>query len=225
MMRLITAVTIVSLSCLYACSTTGSYAVEGSYDSSAVWAAKGSWTDSCCCDVVCPCMSGSAPTRGHCDGVTLIQLQKAHYDGVNLDGLSVVAVYRSGNWVKYIVSDNASKAQTDAVVKLLPQYVKFLGLSEFAGVENAPIIFERSGERIKYSTAGTVVEMTVLKGNNGKPIKLENFPADGFPSPAFIDHTQYKSVVLQYGSKDKKFEYEGTNAFTAQLATVSSSQM
>jgi hypothetical protein len=48
-------------------------------------------------------------------------------------------------------------------------------------------------------------------------------PAPEFPAPAFLDHTQFKSVSLVHRGKGEEFDYSGTNGFVAKLATVSSS--
>lgn len=219
MNRLFAVLALSSVLSFSACTT----AAGGHYDKDAKWAAQASWTDSCCCNVACPCLFGSGASLGHCEGASLVHIHKGHYDGVNLDGLTVIATYRSKDWVKYYVTDKATKAQTDAVVKLLPAYVKFLSLKKTIEVKNGPIKEERSGDKIKYSGGGTTIEMAVMMGANGKPVKLSNMPYERFPSPAFADHTQYKSVILKHESKDKKFEYKGTNAFTAELVAVSSS--
>ena len=38
----------------------------------------------------------------------------------SLAGVTVLAVYNSGEWIKFFVSENATQEQTDAVVALLP---------------------------------------------------------------------------------------------------------
>ena len=78
------------------------------------WSMDASWVDSCSCNASCPCIFGSKPTLGHCEGMALMELKKANYDGVKLDGLKVVAVYRSKKWQKLIISDKASKKQKKA---------------------------------------------------------------------------------------------------------------
>ena len=67
------------------------------------------------------------------------------------------------------------------------------------------------------STPNTRAEIEIMKGKNGKPIKVQNLPAPGLPFPEFIDHTQYRTVVLKHEGEDKQFEYSGTNGFTARI--------
>ncbi len=207
------------------CHTThGKSPAAGTYNKDARWAASATFTDSCCCHPSCPCFFGSPASRGHCDGVTLLEFQRAraHYGEVNLDGVAVVAVFRSNRSMNYYVSDQASKAQTEAVVKLIPQYIQLFDLDKVTTVKNVPIQVDRQPEQIKVTTPEASFEIVVMKGQDGKPIKLQNLPAQGFPAPAFLDHTQFKSTSLVHRGQDEEFEYEGTNGLVTQLATVSS---
>ena len=64
---------------------------------------------------------------------------------------------------------------------------------------------------------GPETEIEIMKGRNGKPIKIANLPSPDFPAPPLLDHTQYRSVILKHEAEDKQFEYSGTNAFTARI--------
>ena len=91
----------------------------------AAWSVRAHYTDSCSCQPTCPCFFGSAPTLGYCEGVTLVEIESGHYGDVRLDGVKVLALYRGGDWMKFYVTDEADKAQTEAVVKLLPTFEEF----------------------------------------------------------------------------------------------------
>jgi UDP-N-acetylglucosamine enolpyruvyl transferase len=84
-------------------------------------------------------------------------------------------------------------------------------------VKNVSISVERTGERMKISMPNTTVDIEIMKGKNGKPIKIENLPWPGFPAPPFDDLTQYKTIVLKHTSGDQEFDYTGTNGFTATI--------
>ncbi len=73
---------------------------------------------------------------------------------------------------------------------------------------------------MKISTPNTTAEIEIMKGKNGKPIKIENLPSPGFPAPPLLDHTPYRSVTLKHDAEDKQFEYSGTNGFTARIEAV-----
>jgi hypothetical protein len=184
------------------------------------WSVKADYTDTCSCQPTCPCFFGSAPTLGYCEGVTLIEIESGHHGDVRLDGVKVLAVYRGGDWIKFYVTDEADKAQTEAAVKLLPTFEEFFAIENVLEVKNVPISVERSAERMKISTPNTTAEIEIMKGKNGKPIKIENLPWPGFPAPPLLDHTQYRSVILKHEAEDKQFEYSGTNGFTARIEAV-----
>ncbi len=84
------------------------------------WVLKADYLDACSCDLTCPCLFGGSPTHSYCKGATLVEIEEGHYGQVDLAGVTVLAVYNSGKWIKFFVSENATKAQTDAVVEFLP---------------------------------------------------------------------------------------------------------
>ncbi len=129
----------------------------------------------------------------------------------------MLAVYRGGDWIKFYVTGEADDAQTEAAVKLLPTFEDFFTIENVLEVKNAPISVERFPERMTISTPNTRAEIQLMKGKNGKPIKIENLPAPDFPAPPLRDHTQYRTVVLKHDAEDKQFEYTGTNGFTARI--------
>lgn len=187
----------------------------GSQD--AEWSVKADYTDACCCQPSCPCLFGSAPTLGFCEGITLVEFSEARYGDVHLDGVKVVAVYRGGDWIKFYVSDDADEEQTAAAVKLLPTFEKFFAVDNVLEVKNVPIAVERRDESVRISTPNTTAQIEVMTGKNGKPIKIHNLPWPDFPAPPLLDHTQHRTIVLKHQSEGEEFEYSGTNAFTAKI--------
>lgn len=185
------------------------------------WSLDADWVDSCSCDPSCPCVFGSKPTRGHCEGMTYMKMNKASYDGVELDGLSVVVMYRSKKWQRIIVSENASKKQVKAMTKLVAASVPFLANGELLSSEKAPILVERKDDWVKISAKGNVVELERMVGENGEGISLHNVPAKGFPAPAMEDHRQFRSKQLKHQDDKNGFEYEGTNGMTAHVVASS----
>jgi hypothetical protein len=185
------------------------------------WSVKADYTDACCCKPSCPCLFGSAPTLGFCEGVSLLEFKEAHYGDVNLDGVNVAAVYRGKTWIKFYVSDSATAEQTEAAVKLLPTFEAFFAIENVVEVKNVTIDIERKEEWRKITMPNTVVEIGVMKGKNGKPIKIENLPWPGFPAPPLNDHTQYKTIMLKHDGGDQKYEHTETNGFTAYVEATS----
>jgi len=159
----------------------------------------------------------SSPTLGFCEGVTLLQIDKANYGDVRLDGLKVMAVYRGGTWIKFYVDDSATGEQTKAVVELLPTFEGFFAIENVVEVKNVPISIERGEGTIKVSTPNTMAHIKTMVGKNGEAIKIANLPGPSFPAPPFLDHTQYETTLLKHESNEQVFEFSGTNGFTARI--------
>jgi hypothetical protein len=181
------------------------------------WSVKASYLDACCCAPSCPCLFGSSPTLGFCEGVTLIDIDKASYDDVRLDGVKVLAVYRGGAWIKFYVDDSATAEQTEAVVKLLPTFEGFFAIDNVVEVKNVPISIESGEGTITVSTPNTTAHVKMMMGKNGEAIKIANLPWPGFPAPPLLDHTQYKTILLKHESNEQVFEHSETNSFTANI--------
>ena len=91
-------------------------------------------------------------------------------------------------------------------------------------VKRVPITVEHGDDTIKISTPNTTAHITVTKGKNGKIVKIANLPAPSFPAPPYIDHTQYQTLVLKHEGGEQKYEYSGTNAFTARIEVDSTQE-
>jgi hypothetical protein len=185
------------------------------------WAIKADYTGSCSCNPACPCLFGSPPTLGHCDDVGLFEIKQGHYGDVSLDGISLVLTSRFGQWVKVSVSKDATDEQVKAAVKLITAVGFRPASAKVLSTEKVTISIERTADKIKFSVPSTTVEIEMMRGLNGKPIKIQNLPAPNLPFPRIIDHTQYKSITLSHDSEDKKYSYSGTNGFTAKIDATS----
>ncbi len=175
------------------------------------WAIKGDYTESCSCNPACPCVFGSPATLGHCDASGLLEIKEGHYGDVNLDGISVFQTGRLGAWMKYYLSEDATDEQVNAVEPLMAALFPF-GDMEILAIEKTPISIERSETKVKFSVPVSTVEIEMMKGRDGKTIKIQNLAA-----PFYIDYTLYKSIALSHKSKDKEFNYSGTNGLTSKV--------
>jgi hypothetical protein len=135
----------------------------------------------------------------------------------------VVQSYRFGEWIKYSVSKDATDEQVKAVLELMAAIGFRIPGTKVLSTEKVPISIERTVDKIKFSVPSSTVEIEIMKGLNGKPIKIQNLPIQGlpFPFPQIIDYTQYKSITLSHNSKDKKFSYSGTSSLTAKIEATS----
>lgn len=189
----------------------------GSAMTESEWALKGSWSDTCSCKVSCPCMFGSGPTEGFCEGSSLLEVEEGHYGGVEIDGLSAVVTYRVGKWARIYVADTATPEQVDAVASLIPLAVPFMGMGEIETVDVVPVSVERTETMVKYAVPESTVELEIVMGANDEPIKIANLPMKGLPFPEFHDHTQYKSVLSKHDSEAHNFEWSGRNGFVSRV--------
>ncbi len=183
------------------------------------WAIKADYTESCSCNPACPCLFGSPSTLGYCEGNSLIEIKEGHYGDVSLDGISVVTALSLGKWVKLYVSENATDKQAKAAVELIKLDqtfgLLFSGDTKILSQEKVPVAIEKTSTNIKFSVPASMVEIEMMKGRDGKPIKIQNLPV-----PYMNDHTQYKSITVSHKSEDKEFKHSGTNGLTAKIETA-----
>lgn len=130
------------------------------------WQLSGHYFENCSCNYLCPCITdlSATPTRGHCIFAMVFQIEQGRYGTVSLDNLNFVVVGRSpgamvdGNWsVGLIVDERASPEQQQALTAIASGQAggPMAGfgplISNFLGVETAPIQIQRQGMRASVS--------------------------------------------------------------------------
>ena len=210
--RLLAAILGIGLLLTTACAT-----AVGGAESSPEWAIKGTWTDACCCKVSCPCLFGTKPTEGYCQGASHLQIEAGNYGDVKLDGLAVVLTHDIGKWAKIYVSDAANPKQVEALAALTPKVFPFLDKGPIKKVETVPVSLERGDKTVKFSVPETTVELALVEGADGRPIKLQNLPAKGAPFPPVHDHTQYVSILMEHKDGDDSFSWSERNGFVSKV--------
>ena len=146
-----------------------------------------------------------------CNGNRLIFFRSGQYQEVDLSGVAFLITFTMWGWSKIYVSDRVTGQQMAAVQALLP--IAFAGFHR--GMESftkAPLTMEITEKRVTYSVPESSVDMEVMRGFDGKPVKVLNLP-----NPAYQDYTQYRSVVLRHDSANHKFSYSGTTGFTSTM--------
>jgi hypothetical protein len=161
--------------------------------------------------VSCPCNFGGEPTRNPCEGNRLIAIRSGHYEGTDLAGVSFLVTFTMRSWSKIYVSDTVSDRQMAAVEALLP--IAFAGFHRgMLSFTKAPITMDITDRRVRFSGPESSVDMELLSGFGGKPVKVLNLP-----SPVFQDYTQYRSIAHTHSSAKTTFSYAGTNGFTSTM--------
>ena len=175
------------------------------------WHLVATVAESCSCTIACPCNFGGEPTRNPCEGNRLIAIRSGHYEGVDLANVSFLVTFTMRSWSKIYVSDTVSEKQMAAVEALLP--IAFAGFHRgMLSFTKAPITMDITDKRVRFSGPESSVDMEVLSGFGGKPVKVLNLP-----SPAYQDYTQYRSVAHTHSSDKTTFSYAGTNGFTSTM--------
>ena len=173
------------------------------------WHITATVAESCSCTISCPCNFGGNPNRNPCEGNRLIAIKSGHYEDVDLAGVSFLVTFTMREWSKIYVSDKVSDQQMAAVEALLP--IAFAGFHRgMLSFTKAPITMEATESRVKFSGPESSVEMEVLKGFNGKTVKVLNLP-----SAVFQDYTQFKSASHTHTSATHSWSHKGTNGFTS----------
>jgi hypothetical protein len=90
------------------------------------WRLKGQWLKNCNCAYGCPCDFNALPTRGHCEGVVAMKIQKGHFDDIDLSGLGFAvivdfpgALHEGNGTAQPIVDERADARQRDALLTIL----------------------------------------------------------------------------------------------------------
>ncbi len=175
------------------------------------WHLKATVAESCSCNVTCPCNFGSEPTREPCEGNRLIAIESGHYEDVDLGGVALLVTFTMRGWSKVYVSDAVSGRQMAAVEALLP--LAFAGFHRrMLSLAQGPITMEITTDRVVFSGPESSVDMEVVRGFDGQPIKVLNLP-----NPAFQDYTQYRSNSHRHDTDEHGFSYSGTTGFTSTM--------
>ena len=174
-----------------------------------IWKLTATVAESCSCTVSCPCNFGGEPSRMPCEGNRMISIEHGSYDSVDLAGVQLLVTFSMRNWSKIYVSDKVSDRQMKAVEALLP--LAFAGFRKgMLSFTKAPITMEATESRVKFSGPESAVEMEVMKGFNGKAVKVMNLP-----SAVFQHYTQFRSVSHTHSSAAHAWSHKGTNGFTS----------
>ncbi|MGR8947973.1 MAG: DUF1326 domain-containing protein [Gammaproteobacteria bacterium] len=174
------------------------------------WSFTADIAECCSCEIPCPCNFGR-PTKLRCDGSRLIQIRDGHAGKQDLAGISFVATFEMREWAKIYVDETLNEKQMAALESIMP--LAFKGFHKLKkSMITVPLTVSRSAETVSFETPEIEVKMKLLKGMDGKAIKIS-----GLPSPAFYDYTQYESVAHRHKGGDREWSHSGTNGFTSRM--------
>lgn len=186
------------------------------------WTLEGTFYENCSCDAICPCTWSNLAhraTRDYCRFAMAFDVDRGNVDEVDLSGRRFVLVgdtppqMDQGNWrVGVFVDDGASEDEVAQLGMVLSGQLggppAALGplLSEFLGIERAPIDIERDGEAF-HVRVGDAVDYTGarIQVEGGEPVSLTNIVVH--PAGPTLDLAPVsKATVSAFG-----FGYEGSD--------------
>jgi hypothetical protein len=174
------------------------------------WHIAATLAESCSCLVACPCNFGGKPNPGPCQGNRLISIRSGHVGSVDVSGVQFLITWDLGKWAKVYESENMTDAQKSAIeTAIFPVTVAGFRRGEFSTMK-APIKMEMTDTRVRFSSPESTVDMGVMKGYDGQPVRVLNLP-----NPAFQNYTQFRSVVHNHSDGEHSFSHSDTNGFTA----------
>jgi hypothetical protein len=185
------------------------------------WSLKGSYIETCSCDLICPCNASfdHGATYDYCRVTLVFDIREGQIDDTDIGGLKVAAiadtpkVMTDGNWrLGLFVDENASDEQVDKLVKVFTGQLggPMAGLAplvgEMLGVERAPIDIQNDGVRHSVRIGDAIdfeIEDIVPFGvETGEPVRFQ-----GMFHPVASDLTiaeATRSRISAFG-----IEYEG----------------
>ncbi|MBM2831906.1 MAG: hypothetical protein HW414_958 [Dehalococcoidia bacterium] len=194
------------------------------------WKVEGDYFENCNCDVMCPCVFTSDPTKGVCDLGVAWHIEQGQFDGTRLNGLNVALVVRSpGNMVKVkwevalYIDQRANAQQAEALGKVFSgqaggvpaALTPFIG--KVLGVKQVPIQFKLEEKTRSVSIPG-ILEMEVAPVKGGDPKQdpyLVNPPLGITPGFPMYVAASRKGTYSDYG---KRWDNAGKNGFFAKFA-------
>jgi hypothetical protein len=186
------------------------------------WSLKGSYVETCSCDLICPCNAtlDHGATYDYCRVVLGFSIREGEIDGTDVSGLSVVAiadtpkVMTDGNWkLGVYVDERASDEQMEKLVGVFGGQMggPMAGLTplvgEMLGVEKAPIEIVDDGIRHTVRVGDVIdfeIEDIVPFGvENGRPVRFDGMfhPAGANLTIAEATRSKIDAFGISYEGK------------------------
>ena len=195
------------------------------------WNLKGSYTETCSCELMCPCNLSfdHGATYDYCRVTLVFDIREGQVEGTDIGGLRVAAiadtpkVMTDGNWrLGVFVDERATDEQAEKLVQVFsgqlggPMGALAPLVGEMLGVERAPIEITDDGHRHSVRVGDAIdfeIEDVVPFGKeDGEPVRF-----DGMFHPVASNLTMAeakRSRISAFG-----IEYEGkTGLSTAEFS-------
>ncbi|MFZ1117547.1 MAG: DUF1326 domain-containing protein [Propionibacteriaceae bacterium] len=186
------------------------------------WALKGSYVETCSCELMCPCNLSFAhgATYDFCRVTLVFNIREGAVNGTDLAGSKAVLiadtpkVMTEGNWrVGVFINDDATDAQFDKLVQVFSGQLggPMAGLApligEMLGVERAAIEVDEDGLRHSVRV-GTAIDFEIedivpFGVETGEPVKFSGMfhPAGSDLTMAEAKRSKINAFGIQYEGK------------------------
>jgi len=190
------------------------------------WNLKGSYVETCSCDLICPCNASfdHGATYDYCRVTLVFNIRDGEIEGTDIGGLKVAAIAETpkimteGNWkLGVFVDESASDEQADKLVQVFtgqlggPMGALAPLVGEMLGVERAAIDVRDDGVhhsvRIGDAIAFEAEDIVPYGVETGEPVRLT-----GMFHPVASELTvgeAKRSKISAFG-----IEYEGKTSLT-----------
>ena len=186
------------------------------------WSLKGSYVETCSCDLICPCNASFAhgATYDYCRVVLAFNIREGEIEGTDVGGLKVAAIAETpkvmteGNWkLGVFVDENASDEQADKLVQVFggqlggPMAALVPLVGEMLGVERAAIEIQDDGVRHSVRVGDAIdfeIEDIVPFGvETGEPIRFQGLfhPVGSDLTIAEASRSQIDAFGIEYEGK------------------------
>jgi hypothetical protein len=186
------------------------------------WKLKGSYFETCSCDLMCPCNMSMdhGATYDYCRVILVFNVKEGEIEGTDVSDLTVAAVVASpkvmteGNWrLGMFVDDRASDEQMEKLTAVFggqkggPMEAATALIGEMLGVERAPIEVREDG--LNHSiTIGDAVDFEIedivpFGVETGEPVRLVGVfhPASSEFNAAEVKRSRINAFGIEYEGK------------------------
>ncbi len=193
------------------------------------WQLKGTYFETCNCDVACPCVFLSPPTEGECRVLVAWHVDQGQDDQTDLSGLNVaMAITAPGTMVEtkwraaLYLDERASDAQKQALTKIFagqagghPEALASF-VEDVLGVASVRIDYRAEGKRRSLTIPNIAeAEIEAIQGQGGGNVTISGHPLCIAPGePAVVA----KSKRLDYTDHHMTWSISDGNGFFSPFA-------
>jgi hypothetical protein len=193
------------------------------------WHLKGTYFETCNCDVACPCVFLSPPTEGECRVLVAWHFDHGKDGEVDLSDLNVaMSIHSPGHMMAtkwraaLYLDERASPVQRDALTRIFAGqaggHLEVLGsfVGDVLGVASVKIDYQAQGKKRSLSISDIVsAEIEAIEGQGGGEVTISGHPLCVAPGePAVVA----KSKRLDYTDHGMTWAISDSNGFYSPFA-------